>query len=434
MDYEKIVDGIKGLFDSYELFFMKERTRRYESRDLDIYNVELREEEGVALRGIKENRMVFSYSYDRGEKALEPLLDNSRQLLPFLDEDMDYGFPEPASSYPVLDTYDREGIGLSDSIKKDMVIKLEDIMKSFDRRIVAVRGCELQEAEIEVMIINSRGVSVEARKTTYVITGMGIAKDEDEVSWYDWRWSNFLRDMDLKGFGNEVAEKAVSFLGGTQIETGIYNGIIKPQAASDIMSILSGSFLAENLYKGKTWLKDKIGKRCLSQCLNITDSGTMGIEAFPFDAEGFPTQVNNVIIDGVFETFLYDTYYGRKYRKPSTGNSIRSGLKDPPRCGARGIYIEKGLMDITKDLLDTGIVIEELIGAHTANPITGEFSVGAIGYLYKNRAMSPFKEVIFSGNIFELLNNVTAVGNDLRFYGNCGSPSLFIEGMKISGR
>jgi len=46
----------------------------------------------------------------------------------------------------------------------------------------------------------------------------------------------------------------------------------------------------------------------------------------------------------------------------------------------------------------------------------------------------PFKGVIFSGNTFDLLNSVKGVGNDLRFYGTCGSPSLVIEGMKISGR
>jgi PmbA protein len=84
--------------------------------------------------------------------------------------------------------------------------------------------------------------------------------------------------------------------------------------------------------------------------------------------------------------------------------------------------------------MTNGLIIEELMGTHTANPITGDFSLGAVGHLVRDGAKMPFKGVIFSGNIFDLLNSVKGVGNDLKFYGTCGSPSLFIEGMKVSGK
>jgi len=74
------------------------------------------------------------------------------------------------------------------------------------------------------------------------------------------------------------------------------------------------------------------------------------------------------------------------------------------------------------------------MGAHTANPITGDFSLGAVGYMCKNGEKTPFQGVIFSGNVFELLKNVKEAGNDLRYYGVSGSPSLFVEGIKISGK
>ena len=73
------------------------------------------------------------------------------------------------------------------------------------------------------------------------------------------------------------------------------------------------------------------------------------------------------------------------------------------------------------------------MGVHTANPITGEFSLGATGWSRKGVDERPFKGIIFSGNIFELLNRVQAVGNDLKFYGPAGAPSLYLEGMTISG-
>ena len=73
------------------------------------------------------------------------------------------------------------------------------------------------------------------------------------------------------------------------------------------------------------------------------------------------------------------------------------------------------------------------MGTHTANTVTGDFSLGALGHIYKGGVKKPFKGVMFSGNIFELLNSVKAVGKDLSFYGPLGSPTLFIGGFKISG-
>jgi PmbA protein len=159
----------------------------------------------------------------------------------------------------------------------------------------------------------------------------------------------------------------------------------------------------------------------------------MGIDSFPFDGEGVSSKENIIVNKGYFETFLYDSYYGHKFGVHSTGNSARSGIKETPKCGTRGTSISQGIRDVS-GILSNGIIIEELMGTHTANPITGDFSLGASGYICRNGEKTPFQGVIFSGNVFELLRNVKEAGNDLRFYGSFGSPSLFAEGLKISGK
>jgi len=434
MDFERIIKRAKGLFDSVELFYLKKKTKKYESRDLDINNIEFKEEEGIALRGIRNNRLVFSYTFELNDDGINWLLSNCEELLPFADEDVDYAFSCPYDDYPFLHIYDKEGINLDDRTKKEFIIELESAMKDYDKRIVTTRGCELHEEEIEMHIINSKGISKSAKKTVYALTGMAVAKDKDEVSWYDWEWSNFFKDLNARKLGMDIAKKAISFLGSSQIDTGIYDGILKPQAVCDILGIVSSSFLGENLFKNKTKLKDKVGKQCFSEQLNIIDSGKAGINAFFMDGEGIPSKENHVVSNGVFLTFLYDNYYGKKFKMESTGNCVRTGIKEPPRCGVRGMYIKNGNTDLNDDTLSNGIIIKELIGAHTANPITGEFSLGAIGHLIKNNKTIPFKEVIFSGNVFDLFNNIKAVGTDVKFYGIYGSPSLLIEGMRISGK
>ncbi|MCX5807367.1 MAG: TldD/PmbA family protein [Proteobacteria bacterium] len=433
MDYEKLKDRAGKTFDGYELFFLKEKLKKYETKDAQLCGVEIKEEEGIALRGIKDKRLVFSYTYDRGDSAIEALIENGVTLLPYVEEDENAGFSEEYKDYPSMSIYDSKGLEIDDMYKVDILIGMEKAIIDFDKKIVVTRNCELQEAEIQVKIINSNGLNAESRKTLYMLSAMAVAKDKDEVSWYDWIWSNRLNEIDARTFGTHTAQKTISFLSSEQIETGAYDGILSPQASSDILGILSDSFLSENLYKDKTMLKDRRETKCFSEIINIKDSGMHGMDSFPFDGEGVPSFENIVVENGYFNTFLYDNYYGRKYNLPSTGNCERGGVKEPPRCATRGFFIEKGMRDI-KDELTNGLIIEELMGTHTANTVTGDFSLGAIGYLCKNGSKKPFKGVIISGNIFEMLNNVKEIGNDLRFYGTCGSPSLYIEGLKISGK
>ena len=359
-------------------------------------------------------------------------MENSTALLPYMERDEMAGFPGHYKDYPALNIYDGESLKVTDEDKVAMLIGMEKTIIDYDKRIIATRNCELQETEVYVKIMNSSGLEAEGRKTLFTLFALAVAKEDDEVSWDDWLWAHRLGEIDAKALGVSVAQKTISFLSARQIDTGLYEGILTPQASCDMLGILSGSFLSENLFKDKTKLKNKIGTKCFSEKVNIKDSGATGMVSFPFDGEGVPSGELSVVADGYFKTFLYDSYYGRKHNVQSTGNSVRAGVKEPPRCGARSLFIEKGARDIAGELAN-GIIIEELMGTHMANEVTGDFSLGALGYLCRNGKKSPFQGVIFSGNIFELLNNVKEAGNDLRFYGACGSPSLYIEGLKISG-
>ena len=431
-------DRMGKVFGAYELCFVKEKVKQYEAADGELLSLEVKEEEGVALRGLKDGRMVFSYSYEDGEKGISALLENARIVMPFLEKDPFRRLPEKAGPYVELDVYDEEGLKSSKEGKISSLIEMESIIRGFDGRIKTTRNCELHESALEVRVTNSNGVEAKGRKTIYTLSGMAAAGDGgDEVSWYDWVWSPFYGKLDAPALGRRIAEKTISFLSGRMLDTGTYTGQLTPACACQVLEMLSPSFLAENLYKKKTRLQDKKGTKLMSELLTIIDSGTRGIGAFPFDGEGVPSQESVLVRDGVFESFLYDTYYGNALGKPSTGNSVRSCVKDPPRCSTRGFYIDsrpKGGEEESLGRLDSGVVVEELIGTHTANAVTGDFSVGAVGHYYSGGTRVPFKGVILSGNLFDLLSSVRAVGNDLLFYGSHGSPTLLVEGLKISGK
>ncbi len=425
---------LSDTLEDWELCFVTERDKRFEAADGEIITMEVKEEEGIALRGLKNGRLSFSYTFEKGDKAASDLVGNATELMPFLDADPCYALPGGFASYPGLELYDAAGLAASDDTKTAALLDMESAIRSADKRIVKTRNCELHETEIDVRIINSHGLSAEAKKTLYSLSALAVAKEgDDEVSWYDWAWSSRLSGLDGRALAAKIAEKAVSALGAELLDTGVYNGVLTPACACQVLEILAPSFLSENLYKRKTRLADKAGVQCFSGVLTVVDSGTRGAGAFPFDGEGVPSRENVLVDKGVFRGFLYDTCYGKRLGSESTGNAVRGGVKEPPRCGTRGLIIEAG---DTKgpDAGEGGIVVEELMGTHTANGVTGDFSVGAIGSRKLNNKWKPFKGVILSGNLFELLNAVRAVGNDLTFYGPYGSPTLFIEGLKISGK
>ncbi|MCS7250812.1 MAG: metallopeptidase TldD-related protein, partial [candidate division WOR-3 bacterium] len=84
--------------------------------------------------------------------------------------------------------------------------------------------------------------------------------------------------------------------------------------------------------------------------------------------------------------------------------------------------------------VDKGVYVLEVMGMHTANPVSGDFSVGISGiYIEKGELKYPVKEAVYSGNVIELFKNIKALANDLQFFGNIGSPTLLVEGADISG-
>jgi PmbA protein len=81
-----------------------------------------------------------------------------------------------------------------------------------------------------------------------------------------------------------------------------------------------------------------------------------------------------------------------------------------------------------------GVVVEEVMGLHTVDPISGDFSLGCSGgWIERGEKVHPVKSIVMAGNLFEVFRKVIGVGEDLRFFGGVGSPSLVVKELLISG-
>jgi PmbA protein len=144
-----------------------------------------------------------------------------------------------------------------------------------------------------------------------------------------------------------------------------------------------------------------------------------------------------LIQGGVLQCFLHNTYTASKDGVLSTGNGVRGSFKGTPEVGTTNFFIEPG--DKTPEQIigevGNGFYVTEVMGLHTANPISGDFSFGASGLWIENGRLSrPVRGMAIAGNIMDLIKNVDAVGNDLQFFGSKGAPTIRVSRMSISGK
>ena len=87
-----------------------------------------------------------------------------------------------------------------------------------------------------------------------------------------------------------------------------------------------------------------------------------------------------------------------------------------------------------KTQLDPGFMVTDVMGVHTANPISGDFSLGVSGlWIEKGQVLFPVKGMAIAGNLIDMFKQVVGVGSDLRFFGSVGAASLLIDGLTLSG-
>jgi PmbA protein len=215
--------------------------------------------------------------------------------------------------------------------------------------------------------------------------------------------------------------------------------VLDPYVAAGFLDLISTALTSEAVQKGRSLFAGKKDTEVASGKITVIDDGTLpgGIASAPFDGEGVATSRTVLIEDGVLKGYLYNTYTAAKDGVCSTGNGVRNSFKGTPEVGVTNIFIKPGSVPAEQlfSELEKGIYITEVMGMHTANPISGDFSVGVSGLLIeKGQLTRPVRGMALGGNIMDLLAGVNAVGNDLKFFGSRGSPTLRISEMTLSGQ
>lgn len=391
---------------------------------------------GYSLRLIRDGRLGFSFSTDvrEADAIIEKALEASRWTE--RDDFLDLPEPRPTQSLEIFDD------SISSAAEGDVIRNAMTIEKAAfdaDRRIAKVRKASASISRRTLLIMNSKGVDATFSSTAATAQIMVVAEEygESQMGW-EFDGSRFIGDLSFEGVGRGAADRALRLLGARKMNSIKAPVILDNSVAVEFLGILSSLLSAESVQKGKSLLAGRLGHKVLSPILSIVDDGTLPrrLGSRPFDDEGLTTSRKYLVRDGVLACYMHNLYTARKEGVESTGNAVR-GFSSLPSVGPSNLVI-----DVLPGHAHSGelfrlpercLYVSDAMGIHTANPISGEFSIGVSGlWIEKGEIKHPVKEAVISGNILDFFGRVEAAGDDFRFYGNMASPSLLFGPTDIS--
>jgi len=247
--------------------------------------------------------------------------------------------------------------------------------------------------------------------------------------------------VDPEWVGREAARLAVSALKAKRIETKNTSVIFTQFALQQLLYYtLINAVKADYVQRNQSAFKDKIGEKVASETVTIYDDGIFnsGLRTWKFDGEGVPQQKTLIIEKGVLCNFIYDNYTAKKEGKESTGNASRAGYLSTPSVEATNFHFmprNKSPEELLSEV-DEGLLVYFLQGAHSSNPASGEFSVVATPAwkIENGKIACATKGAMLAGNIFRVLINISALGDNERKIGQLVAPWVLVENVKVIGK
>lgn len=324
-----------------------------------------------------------------------------------------------------LNLYDESH--LENDKKIDYLRELEEVA-SIDKKIVNTES-GFTENKSNFILANSDGFCNGYRSSSFSASCVTVAKDENSMERdYEFTSKCHLNDIiDPKNLGKIAAEQTIKKLSPKKIGSDKISIIFDKRIAKGLLSSFASAISSSAIARGTSFLKDKIDQQIFSSSINIFDKPDLvkGMGSQCFDSEGVKSEALKLVEKGFLKEYLVDTYSGKKLNLRSNG---RSG-------GSTNLYFENGQISFEELLKihSRSLYITETIG-HGTNLVTGDYSVGANGFLVENGELKyPVSEITIAGNFNDMFKSIT-LANDLDFKYSVNSPTMMIEGMTVAGK
>ena len=282
-------------------------------------------------------------------------------------------------------------------------------------------------------LIDTNGFEGRHIETSFSVSCECTVKDGRgrKYSAYWWDASPFADNL-KDGVAAEALSRARLQKNPRKCSSGRRNMIVDANVASRLVSPLISAFMASAIQQKSSFLDiDSLGRKVFSERLTFIDrpreKGKPGTRFF--DSEGVATKERVLIDKGVVNSCFVNTYMsGKMGLQPTVEGISRPFLQ--PFLGNNDIN-EVSLPDILSEC-SQGILVTGFNGGN-CNASTGNFSYGVEGFVFSDGKIgAPVKEMVVTGNMISLWNNIIAVGSDARDCSRWALPTLAFENVDFS--
>lgn len=397
--------------------------------------LETRETHGVSLRIIKDGRVGLAATSN--QKDVAKLVSTAVELA---------GFGSPTSlelpnsaTYPLVNVYDP----LVEEVSIENMIEIGESLIDRIREGNADLLCDGRVAKSvsTVSLKNSKGVDVSYTKSVFSIGMEAMLVRGEDMLFVGERKSScnpitdttFIKESIQRQL--ELSERVADPI------TGSLPVIFTPYGvAGALLGPLLAGFNGRNIVQGSSPLVGRLGEQIVDKQISIWDDPLLPYVpgSRTIDDEGVPSQRNALIDCGVATKFFYDLQTACQAGTVSTGSASRSlGSLPSPSVGVLVIG-EGGLSydDMVKDI-EEGLIVESFLGAGMGNVLAGDFDANVLlGYrVSKGKPVGRVKNTMISGNVYQALSNLLAVGSDPRWLGgSLKAPALYCRDISVSAK
>lgn len=429
---QDIEKAVENKCDAYEIYIDEGKIIELDSLKDELNFAKEEIELGVGVRVIKDNKQGFAFTSNMDEIAQTGLKAIENTKLTKVDEN--YGFAEVEKVSDVKKVYDKK---FNDLSLDDAVEFLKNTIATASDSGCEVTGSGFSASEGRSLIVNSNGVSIENEGTGF---GLGLSvtlqKDGKIATAYNSQSSRFF-DIDGEKLATEVCELAKSSIDTKPVETGDYDVVLDYYAATGLLQTFISAFNGENVKRGRSILKDKIGSEIANPTLSIVDNPLLekGMFTSKCDDEGSASQKTDLIKDGILNSFIYDIYTANSEGAKTTSNGLRGSYLTTPMIAPTNLEFKFSEMTELEEI-KSGVLTTSVLGAHTANPISGDFSVEASNaFKIENGELTdPINKAMISGNIFEIMKSVEGLKSEIKQYGPYIIPKLLVHNLRVVGQ
>lgn len=437
--------GKKIGLEEMEIYFSQSKSfsARVFQKEVDDYKVSL--EQGVGFRALFAGKVGYAYAETLDGESVELLVNGAKANAQIIDSDDEIEFFAGSPSYPEVVAYNVDLESVSAEEKIEFAKALETGAFAADERVSMVNWAATGYDETEVYIANTKGLEQSFnRNGAYSFVSAVVREGEQVKTGGRMVFGNDWEQFDAQKLASEAVNEATSLLGASSIPSGDYRVLLRHDVSRDILATFASVFSAEAVQKGLSLMAGKLDQQIASSQVTLVDDPLLkdGGASASFDGEGVVTRRKNVIDEGKLITFLHNLKTAKKDGVESTGNASRASFKSPVGIAPSNFFIEPREMtyDELVEQMQNGVIIIDVQGLHSgANPVSGDFSLGAYGYLVENgKIVRPVEQITVAGNFFKVLEAVEEIGSDLEFgspssRGHVGSPSLLISNLSIAG-